>query len=362
MSVEVAVAVASLDPTVHREVALVKSALLYADKVILYSPVALLLDEVAELAELPSKQKLTVMAELAPYVGHADKAAALQQMIDQFSRSDLDDRNSALLKMQLDKAFEPMVEAMNSMLETSGMHELVVAYQAGLVDVHPLIPQQGLPSTNRDQIIDSFLEQLAEVIVTGHAHPIFDDAAKGLVRAMVEEGVAQPSDVQVRRGKQAATGTGLIEQLPSFATATMLEVIDIRQDLDAPLARYRGAVAQISSGFDSEPYSSDLQAEIDDAWRDLVRPELMDLQERIAENSYLSNLLDSALSPSAVGAAILTLGSVAVADLPSALALAGLSVPAMRGALQKYRETRELNRHRFYLLHEVEAKTAKTGP
>jgi hypothetical protein len=82
-----------------------------------------------------------------------------------------------------------------------------------------------------------------------------------------------------------------------------------------------------------------------------------DLQGRIAENSYLSNLLDSALSPGAVGAAVLTLGSVVVADLPSALALAGLSVPAMRGALEKHRETQELNRHRFYLLQEVESRT-----
>jgi hypothetical protein len=48
---------------------------------------------------------------------------------------------------------------------------------------------------------------------------------------------------------------------------------------------------------------------------------------------------------------------VVVADLPSALALAGLSVPAMREALEKHRETQELNRHRFYLLQEVESRT-----
>ena len=79
--------------------------------------------------------------------------------------------------------------------------------------------------------------------------------------------------------------------MPTFENATISEVLDIRKELERPLTRFRRAVINFSQGIKSAAWDSDFLLEAENTYIRDVKPALLDIEESIKSNKFLTALL-----------------------------------------------------------------------
>jgi hypothetical protein len=113
-----------------------------------------------------------------------------------------------------------------------------------------------------------------------------------------------------------------MSRLPTFPTATVDEVLDIRSELAPSLRRFRGAMVTVSKTFTSKPWQSDFLDEVHDAWVEKVHPAIEAIEESVREDhSLLAMAADyvRAANTSLPGLALVGAGLLGHADVAQAL-------------------------------------------
>jgi hypothetical protein len=95
----------------------------------------------------------------------------------------------------------------------------------------------------------------------------------------------------IDRGKQTELARYLLERLPLFEKASVAEILGIRKELDKPLARFRGAIINFSEDIKSTPWGRDFPPEADKIYLRDVKPALLDMEEAIQSNKFLTTLI-----------------------------------------------------------------------
>lgn len=138
----------------------------------------------------------------------------------------------------------------------------------------------------------------------------------------------------------------MLARLPLFERATVREIIDIRNELERPLKRFRSAMIKFSSGVKSASWDEDFVSDADQVFRREVEPAVLDIEEEIRANSFVAELTRKAVDAQAVltggsasALAVTTLGLPAIA----ALAVGG-GVGGGKAAYDAYREWNKNNR------------------
>ena len=153
-------------------------------------------------------------------------------------------------------------------------------------------------------------------------------------------------------------GAGLVARLPAFPDARVDELLQLREDLSAPLTNYRAAVVRVSRTIPDIPV-----AELDDAvqteWLASVGPALEDIGNGLVEHGLVRELsrharLDTATyltmaSGLFVGMDQLTDLSTVVAGMVSAIPAAGGTFA--RASISRSDARRELRGRDFYYLY-----------
>lgn len=217
----------------------------------------------------------------------------------------------------------------------------------------------------RDEIgtgrsVELFLQRFADLI-NGPGNFVMLDRYAGRVLSELRslgQFVVEPG--ARRRSHEASTANGLLGQLPNFRTASLDDVLGIRETLADALPRFRGGVAELAAGFGSDMGAPATFDEIAEAWRAEVAPALHEIEELTMDSRFLRSLLLSGLSSGGA----LTGGGVGVvtaiaADFDGlATSLATLGTAGIGATVDAVKEVfiarRDLKRHKFYLLHQVE--------
>jgi hypothetical protein len=66
-----------------------------------------------------------------------------------------------------------------------------------------------------------------------------------------------PAPGPAGRAAQAMGAAGFLARLPTFPPAKVDEIIDIREELQGPLVRFRGAMVKVAREFTAEPWERD---------------------------------------------------------------------------------------------------------
>jgi hypothetical protein len=268
------------------EVRLVKAALLYADKVTLYSPSASLVGSFMGLVELTDDEKLAFVINTAPILlkeGGQELLANLDQ-IERLKRKPNKSYQELVLLMkvkaelpkEMAKIWEtdvlPMVE---QLLESTGANQLGDAINAGMLTIAPLTPDEdgGL-----DTIVDSFVEKLSEIL-SGSSYPLFDDPTGNLVRSGISEGKFRKQITSEERGKQVTLASSLFGQLRAFPDATVAEIVDIRRELCDPLTRFRAAIVEFGRLIQTPAYDEEFPLHVEQVYREKIAPALAEITE-----------------------------------------------------------------------------------
>ncbi len=394
-------------PKVHVQVALaeadlrvagrlVKPALLYADRVTIYSPAASMMSAFADLASITDPRQqflvtLEIVKEVPQLASQLNVPSETLEQLKGFLAIDprLIRRIGTLhgAQGQIDELYEQldgldsiwrdkMPEAIAKAKENLGADELLAAVQAGAIRVANLgeSPTSDMiadalrratgtsPGTAVDDMILGFTARIVEILTEHRSFPLFDAQSSGLVRALEREAGVVPSSHTMRRGAEVSSAASFMGYLPYFPDLPMDEVLDLRRSLSKPLVRFRGALARMGREFQSRPIDEDFEAEVEDAWRTQVAPALADIREGLSEHGLLSEAASIALGDprrllvEAGGVLAAAHGDVvSLSGLVTAGVAAGLPLADIAGrALQQSRAAkRDARKSAFYFLHRL---------
>lgn len=351
------------------DAALVKAALLYADRVTLASTDAVMFAGLSGFTT--PNQKARREAQMATLAALPDREVVVATYEDLNRRRRSLSREERGVLMGIEAALkvsgDQMAETVQAILDQAGMPELQRAMDAGVLGVHLLDLQDVKPEDFGPKAVEGLMKVLTEA-VSGRArtYPMFDDGVGSLVASMLAEG--RIAGANPGRGKQAGAAGLLIGQLEAFPEAEMDVVLDVRQKLKPSLTRFRAALAEASAELESPAWQTEEFArEVEDLYHRRVAPALLDLEQAMEELGARPTLRRAAsdVENLKAGAAI-AVGAVAgmdLAHLPHVIfggvaAVATVASAATREADHRANARREYQSNEFYFLYEANRQLA----
>lgn len=184
-ALEVVVAAMPGDASMSPDLALVKPAPLYADRVRIISPVATLLAGVAALGYAQGVERAEVMGEIFEAIGQPNAAqvreivagiATLSQLPRAQRRQLMGGKGSKELRrlsQELEDRWSAVSDQVDQVLVQAHVDELVPTVEAGLVEVEPPI-EEG-EAFDLERMMGVFVERIGRVLEESLAYPLFDD-------------------------------------------------------------------------------------------------------------------------------------------------------------------------------------------
>ena len=372
--------------TVVPELHLLKAALLYGDKVTVLSPVTTMFLRVEGLQKFSPREQIELMRRVAPILMPAEDVPAFQLGIagvDDLLRSTARGGSAGqqLLRAGLLQQFAPvqrmLSEAVQEITDDAGIDQLARARAQGLLQIESADPGDAMDllvscilsaklaqsgerneDSHTDRIVDTFVDKLSKHFSSGREYLIFDEPIANLTEAAIREGLFTPAKGPAGRCAQAMTASGLMGRLPTFPTATVDEVIDIRSELAPSLTQFRSAMVTISKSFSSAPWETDFEDEVHDAWVGSVLPAVESIDASVKGNSSLLSLatgITGAANSAYPGLAIVGTGLVGHLGAVAAVggALAGVA-PILQAVRDRKKANSEIRMQPFYFLYAVD--------
>ncbi len=347
----------------RREVEMVKSALLYADRVTLASPKVALIDTLAATAPGSAEDVAAFRAS-----GLADTPgwqAALYHHDRQLAGVELQPHEQALVDRfasELRWVRERQRARAEAVYAETGADELRVAAQQGLLTIDVLGENEPSTLDHFTYVLDRLEELLEDVLSpTSDTYPLFDDATGAVLQRMIAgEALADPEWTQARH---IGLASELVLDLEAFPRASMDVILDVRGELQKPLRRFRTAVADFAHQLEHVPVDKAFRAEVRALYLRVVEPELQDLRESIENLDVRPTLLRGAAP---VSGAIVALGIGATLGMPD-LAVMGL-IAAGAGATVAAEvrhgidEDRARRKNRCFWLYEADHRLRRAAP
>ena len=233
---------------INKEISLIKTAILYGDKVLLISIIPILFNSFLNLVEQfyrdeEIKQKIIDNVEL-----------------DELSKSLLSTiEGKAELKSKLEEV-KPKI----------GMNKLELAIKSGILDVYTFgkskIPEE--------------------------TYPLLDEDILNLVKVERKDEKLNISDVDSEKIKQIGFVFDIFQRLPNFENATIDEILDIRKTLGKPLIRFRSAIIGMSDCIRYKPWDEGFYYDIEKIFYQRIEPAVLEIEEECKSNKYLTKLLN----------------------------------------------------------------------
>ena len=233
---------------------------------------------------------------------------------------------------------------------------MVVDRPAGLKDAQLLSEMSGKEKLD----LSGYLDQLTRFVGASSTHVMIDSGLSRIVGPMADlaelMGFAV-NDAARSKATAASTSAVLMSRLPAFPTATVAEVIDIRDELSGSVLRFRASMATASAEFDV--LSSTFAADVERVWRTQVAPAIEQLQDDVHEKK-ISHWLPAGAGVGTAGTLIVTastvFGKAITGPLPAPAAIGALAL-ATSGLYQRERTLMAaLRKQPFWYLYEVDRR------
>lgn len=293
MGFDFTIAMVPSGTNLNRELQYVKSALLYADKIVLISPLAYMMTKLSRGDSADERTILRMIDYIIPFciARNPEKVEALQS-----TKKGLTDiiysRKYKTLPIKYKIAIRKEIVELAAVVETT-FRELVGETQSK--DLQTLLKTKKLHLqefehnlADVDGCVTEYVSMLQESIK--NSYPLFDELSNGLMVSAVKEHIVQLSDNERRKITHAGLSDNLIQRLPSFEESTIDEILDIRKELDPSLVRYRAKVLSYSDSIQAMPWDDTFESECSELYYTEVAPAVQEIAELTAENSFIKNL------------------------------------------------------------------------
>lgn len=296
------------DLGVKTELELAKAALLYGDRVTVISPTLSMLMRAEGLRGFNTRQIMELLRRLAPVI--STDSDLLLSNIEMMGRSmGSSNHPSGPLLAGFNEMKRGISDVAGELVSASGIDDLRPAVKQGRVQVENVDPgdefellvssieaasakESGVRFTDShtDRMINCFTAALGKHLEEGRNYLLFDEEVASLTAAAVEAGIIKPSSGQAGRAAQAMTASDFVGRLPTFPTATVTEVLDIRSELSSSLTHFRGSIVTVSNSFNCQPWEKGFEDDLQDAWVEIVAPALDELDWAVQERKVFRTL------------------------------------------------------------------------
>src|SRR6185369_4040702 len=307
-----------------QEINLLKSAIIYGDKVKLYSLTASLLLLQRQAVDFNIVQKIKLMELVAPFLEGIDARETENNL--KLYKSLLYQKNKskeliAYLKKGekvLNGQWYNLADVIYRISEQSGFDEILKLIDAGIVEIHQFkktknsnaaigfiaecieaaaFSQRGvlkdLDNETTDEIVTEFVDSVASSISEIGSYPLFDLKTSDLIRTGIESNIIQVTEKASAKGKHVGLAAHLLNKLPSFDNLSLEEVVAIRNELATPLIRFRAAMMKFSDNIKTSYWDSDFYLDADSVFHRDVAPAILDIEECFKSNRLVGQIVRS---------------------------------------------------------------------
>lgn len=363
--------VGSIAAGVRKDLALVKAALLYADRVTLRSPITTMLVAVAALRSLTLDEKVGLIVHLAPVLDQETGEKLAHDLQGAFATANRQRRRQ--LEGRIRSAFDSIKARATEMLNDFGANDLIRATQLDALDIQSfnmgvgggvissIRQAAGAPNYHDPDVTHQFIDGVLADIRNPNTFPMLDAHTKRIINAGVREGVFQFTDAEVKKGQHVALAGHVFDRLPVFERASVDELVDVRMQLQVPLVRFRSAMIRFSVAVKEAPWDDDFRTEAELILLQEVEPALIELDELVRENSYLWQLLNAVIGDrkalvGALGLAMTNWGQLAgeLLSVPAS-AVAGMLAThrAWKAEANRRKLDKQIRSHEMYFVYHL---------
>lgn len=371
MSFDFTIAIVPNNTSLERELGYIKSALLYADKVTLISPLAYMFDRLTDKKNgLNEKTVLQLIEQILPIakLNDPDLYDNSYPVIKQFSQIIRSKQYKSIpyvkkleIQRQLRDFTAQISGTMLSLVGEAQGEELQTLIDNGQVYIEKFDHSLG----DLDLCIQDYFNLLKKSVHS--SYPLFDPQSNDLMKAAVNSRIINLSASDKRKITHASLTDNYIQRLPSFSEASMKELIDIKKELSNPLVRFRKKMLEYSESIQSMPWDKDFEAECELLYDKEVIPALLEINEYTKDGSFIKNLgskffTDEGLWKStgglvvsiAAGGVISSFNSAISSDTAMLTAGGAYAIAKIATAYQEYiASQRELQRKDMYFYYKA---------
>lgn len=234
---------------------------------------------------------------------------------------------------------------------------LVAAREQNLLELNMFMNSTTLAQGSG---VDTYWKAIAERLTEKDTYALFDETGGRVFADAIKRGIFSLERPVRQRARQPSATAGFLAKLPNFRPANIEDVLGIREELQGALSRFRAAISVLTREFEHDPTEWEFFDDVEAAWRDTVAPALEELQESSQGARFTRQLLAEAagsaqpLLSAALGVAT-TLSLDTSHLLASTVGLAAGGGAALAKAAEARRKQRqEMRRRDFFLLNRVD--------
>lgn len=359
----------SLD--LREDLNLAKASLLYADRVKLCSVGSSVLSGIADFEEASSEDRARLVVRFLPDLQPSMSPREIyffeavvglrgreeKRKVPRKTRK----RILAMVEDQQDELREMVVKQHRA----AGIDGFREAVASGALEIHPFrqtTPEALLEATIRGggnpvgavdlaDLIEEYLGQAMDAVEDGSTYPLFDDLTGNFIAEAVRHGLLRVSEAAEQRGRYSGLTGDLLRRLPTFEDASLIEILDVRRELEGPLRGFRRAIADYSRDIRSAAWEPGFVEEADLLFREKVEPEVASIEQAVRENRSLEELGQRTMRHGATGATIgAVVGSLSDLSMLAGVAM-GLGVAGVKALLDQHDKLRELRGNQLYFYY-----------
>jgi hypothetical protein len=217
-----------------------------------------------------------------------------------------------------------------------------------LLQVHPFDAalRRAIQESEHRRFILEYVSVVGASVSNAYTYPLFDEDTSDVIRAGIQAGIFPVSNSAIARGKETGLAADLLARLPVFPLATVKEVLDIRQELEPHLKRFRSAMIKFSEGIKNAAWDESFPFDAEQVFRRDIEPAVDNIEAEVKSNRFVADLTrkfaDRSLIATGGSAIALTMSNL---SLP---AIASLAIGALVGggsaAYDTYKEWSKKNR------------------
>lgn len=282
---------------------LIKSALLYADEIELIGMVEYAVYKYLPHMVFDVKDMETMLTNIIPFFqsieadGSKELLPQLEYVLNQMrvyasnlKKKKRRSKEEILIQMQLKKVEtecrEQLSAVLNQLLEQPGSQEIENLVKRKLISVY----DYGFSGFSVDELSGGYFANIMNAMYNRTAYPLFDNMSSDFIGSLAESRILDIGHLDKEVLRHAGVASGILMTLPTLESATVDELVALKEEHKTPLANFRKAMYDFSEKIQSLPWSVDFQYDCIKLYNTEVVPKVQEINEVMTETSVLKNL------------------------------------------------------------------------
>lgn len=303
--------------SISEDVAMVRSALLYADEVEMYSLGTSMFNQIRQISTLDNDEMVVWLLSVIAGAEATDAVtreqmetliAGYRQLKEErsaYSRSQwrtaewLQEKRTAYSTItRLIRAHGGATKSnLNHMWRAHGGAEIEAAVDSGVLSIETEWAD-NLSKAMEANDLEQVTALMRSAIQFKGGGVMFDSMAGGLANAMHKEHRLRLPQFRLNDIRETRLGNKMLLALPNMSEVDVEKLLEVREELDGDLAQYKKTVSRLNERLHESPFSPDLDEEIEHLWHKEVAPQVDQLREAVF-SSKLGSYKDGVVAASA---------------------------------------------------------------